>query len=81
MMLLLPTSMCNAVAQKMQNDHRVCNREFVGETKWPLRLRLEEHKRNVKLVNTDKSRIANHAWAEDHKMSLDEAKILPVKPI
>ena len=29
---------------------------------------------------TDKSRIADHVWAEDHKMSWDEAKILHREP-
>ena len=57
-----------------------CDREYIGESKRPLRVRLEEHKRNVKLGYTDKSRIADHVWAEDHKMSWDEAKILNREP-
>ena len=49
-----------------------CNRKFTYETKRPLRVRLKEHKRNVKLEYTNKRRIADLSSAEDHNINWNE---------
>ena len=46
-----------------------CGRQYIGETKRPFNVRLKEHISNVRKGNTKESRIADHAWAEDHRMN------------
>lgn len=53
-----------------------CDGEYIGESKRPLKVRLNEHKRNTKNGETAKSKLAKHAWDNDHKFRWEEAKIL-----
>lgn len=53
-----------------------CNRQYIGETKRPLNIRIKEHKNNVRLGLVDKSKIAEHIWSENHKFNWEEAKII-----
>ena len=49
---------------------------FIGETKRRLETRLKEHKDACTRYLTDKSAIAEHAWANDHPINWAETKIL-----
>ena len=53
-----------------------CGRQYIGETKRPFNVRLKEHISNVRKGNTEESRIADHAWSEDHRMNWEKAKII-----
>lgn len=53
-----------------------CEGEYIGETKRPLKVRITEHKRNTKNGETTSSKLAKHAWENDHKFKWEEAKIL-----
>lgn len=53
-----------------------CNREYIGETKRPLEVRLKEHKNSLKNGETSSSKLAKHAWENDHNFKFKEAKII-----
>ena len=53
-----------------------CGKVYIGETKRRLETRLKEHKDACTRCFTDKSAIAEHAWANDHPINWAETKIL-----
>ena len=53
-----------------------CGKVYIGETKRRLETRLKEHKDACTRYLTDKSAIAEHAWANDHPINWAETKIL-----
>ena len=57
-----------------------CSREYIGETKRPLNVRINEHKQNTRQGLIDKSKIANHCWSENHNMIWEDARIIHREP-
>lgn len=57
-----------------------CNREYIGETKRPLNVRIKEHKYNVNKGNTTNSKLAKHAWDNNHRFKFEETKIIHREP-
>lgn len=53
-----------------------CGEVYIGETKRPLHVRIEEHKKNTQRGETTKSGIANHVWDNQHHIQWSEAKVL-----
>ena len=53
-----------------------CGKVYIGETKRWLEKRLKEHKDACTRCLTDKSAIAEHAWANDHPINWAKTKIL-----
>jgi predicted GIY-YIG superfamily endonuclease len=53
-----------------------CGRNYIGETGRPLSVRLREHKHILKEGLLDRSRLAQHAYDEDHKVDWEGAGIL-----
>lgn len=53
-----------------------CGKSYIGETGRPLQVRIKEHKKLVRLGETDKSRIAQHAWEEEHRIEWEHTTIL-----
>ena len=51
---------------------------YTGETKRPLTVRIEEHKKAVSKGETQKSKLAEHIWSAkgDHTPLWNEIKIL-----
>ena len=49
---------------------------YIGETKRPLKVRIEEHRRNTRLGYRDNSRIAEHSWANDHRVQWNSATLI-----
>ena len=52
-----------------------CNKSYIGKTKRNLNTRVNEHFRNIRFKQVDKSAVAHHVWIEDHEMER-EAKLL-----
>ena len=48
-----------------------CGKVYIGETKRRLETRLKEHKGACMRCLTDKTAIAEHAWANDHPINED----------
>jgi hypothetical protein len=57
----------------------VCGRSYIGETGRPLAVRIREHKYNLKQGLLEKSKLAQHAYEEDHRVSWDKARVLEVE--
>ena len=53
-----------------------CERVYIGETGRALQIRVNEHKNLAKKGLTEKSRIVEHAWNENHKIQWSNAKIV-----
>ena len=53
-----------------------CGKVYIGEIRRRLRTRLMEHKDACTRCQTDKSAIAEHAWAKDHPINWSGTKIL-----
>ena len=53
-----------------------CGKVYIGETKCRLETCLNEHRDACTRFLTDKSAIAEHAWANDHPINWAETKIL-----
>lgn len=52
-----------------------CGLEYIGQTRRALQVRVSEHKRYVKYQQLEKSAIAKHVWAHDHRFLFDEASV------
>jgi predicted GIY-YIG superfamily endonuclease len=57
-----------------------CGRRYIGETSRPLEVRIKEHKHNLKEGLLEKSKLAQHAYEEGHRIKWDEAKAIQKKP-
>jgi len=57
-----------------------CDKEYIGETKRPLQVRIKEHKYNVNKGNTANSKLAKHAWDNSHRFKFEETKIIHREP-
>ncbi|KAJ8915965.1 hypothetical protein NQ315_016642 [Exocentrus adspersus] len=53
-----------------------CEKSYIGETKRPVKVRINEHQTLTRLGNTGKLRIARHVWEEQHQMRWDQATII-----
>ena len=53
-----------------------CGKVYIGKTKPQLKARLKEHKDACIKCLTDKSAIAEHAWANDHPINWVETRIV-----
>jgi predicted GIY-YIG superfamily endonuclease len=53
-----------------------CGRSYIGETGRPLAVRLHEHKHNLREGLLEKSKLAQHAYEEGHRVCWDEVRIL-----
>lgn len=56
-----------------------CGRYYIGETSRPLEVRIKEHKYNMTQGLLEKSKLAQHAYEEDHKILWNEAKVLQIE--
>ncbi|PNF42699.1 hypothetical protein B7P43_G14177 [Cryptotermes secundus] len=56
-----------------------CGRSYIGKTGRPLAVRLRKHRHNVKEGLLEKSKLAQHAYEEGHRVGWDEAKILDIE--
>ena len=53
-----------------------CDRSYIGETARPIKERITEHKRDVRLRRTDNSAVAEHAWDNQHQPDWDGVQCL-----
>ena len=53
-----------------------CPKVYIGETGRKLSTRLTEHKRHCRLMQPEKSAIAEHAIVEDHRIDFDGSEAL-----
>jgi glycosylphosphatidylinositol transamidase (GPIT) subunit GPI8 len=56
-----------------------CGRRHIGKTSRPLDIRIKEHKYNLTQGVLEKSKLAQHAYEEDHKICWNKAKVLQIE--
>jgi predicted GIY-YIG superfamily endonuclease len=57
-----------------------CGRCYIGETSRPLEVRIKEHNYNLTQGLLEKSKLAQHAYEEGHRICWKEAKVLQIEP-
>jgi hypothetical protein len=58
---------------------RDCGRSYIGETGRPLAVWFCEHRHNFREDLLEKSKFAQHAYKEGHRVIWDEARILEIE--
>jgi hypothetical protein len=56
-----------------------CSRSYISETGRPLTVRLREHRYSFKEGLLEKSKLAQHAYEENHNVDWDRARILLIE--
>jgi hypothetical protein len=56
----------------------VYDRSYIGQTGRTLALRIREHRHHLKEGLLDKSKLAQHAYEEGHRVGWDEARVLEI---
>jgi hypothetical protein len=55
-----------------------CGRSYIGETDRPLAVRLREHRYSLQQGLLEKSKLAQHAYEEGHRVGWDDARVLEI---
>jgi hypothetical protein len=58
---------------------RECGRSYIGETSRHLAVRLREHRHNLQQGLLEKSKLAQRAYEEDHRVGWDDARVLEIE--
>ena len=80
----LRSLLCKTKPGQGQNDKKnciyqipcECGDSYIGETKRPLEVRVQEHQKFTRMGETSRSGLAEHAWTNGHNIHWSEAKIL-----
>ena len=56
-----------------------CGKVYIGQSGRSVQLRVKEHERHMRLVQRDKSAVAEHSFNHDHIMRSQDTKLLSSK--
>jgi len=77
---MLPTK--HAPGLRTPDIYRIpceCGKVYIGQSGRSIQLRIKEHKRHMRLVQPDKSAVAEHSLNHNHIVRLQDTKILSSK--
>jgi hypothetical protein len=66
-------------AQCIYNIPCECGRSYIGKTGRHLAVPLREHGHNLQQGLSEKSKLAQHAYEEGHRVGCDDARILEIE--
>jgi hypothetical protein len=78
-MITRPERDLQQTAQCIHSIPCECGRSCVGETSRPLAMWLHEHRHNLKEGLLEKSKLAQHAYEEGHRVGWVQARILEIE--
>jgi hypothetical protein len=79
-MITGPVTDAQQTKQCVYNIPHDCGRCQIGETSRPLEVCNNEHKYNLTQSLFEKSKLAQHAYEEAHRLCWKEAKVLQIEP-
>jgi hypothetical protein len=56
-----------------------CGKVYIGQSGRSVQLRIKQHDRHLRLAQTDKSAIAEPSFNHDHRVKLQDTKLLSIK--
>jgi hypothetical protein len=56
-----------------------CGKEYIAQSGRSIQLRIKEHARHIRILQPDKSAVAEYSFNQDHTIRLKDTKILSTK--
>jgi hypothetical protein len=72
----------DAIGMKTPGTYKIpceCGKVYIGQSGRSIHLRIKEHDRHIRLAQPEKSAVAEHSLNQEHKIRLQDTKLLSTK--